>query len=114
MNSNSPVRFYSEPHRGIFCHFKFSAAGRLQFGGGTAAGLAAAVDDVRVGAQLGQPHGAAGVQLLGADAHLAAQAVKRWAAALSDVMMASLWWVECLAIWAMASSSVSTTATLSL
>ena len=35
--------------------------------------LAAAVDDVLVGTQLSQPHGAAGVQLLGADAHFAAQ-----------------------------------------
>ena len=35
--------------------------------------LAAAVDYVLVGTQLSQPHGAAGVQLLGADAHFAAQ-----------------------------------------
>src|SRR5699024_6246773 len=38
------------------------------------ADLAVAPDDVLVGAQLGQAHGAAGVQLLGGDAHLAPQA----------------------------------------
>src|SRR5699024_11931758 len=38
------------------------------------ADLAVAPDDVFVGAQLGQAHGAAGVQLLGGDAHFAPQA----------------------------------------
>ena len=46
----------------------------LQFCRGTAAGLAGAVDDIFVAAQLGQAHGAAGMQLLGADAHFAPQA----------------------------------------
>src|SRR5699024_11914346 len=41
---------------------------------GLCADLAVAPDDVLVGAQLGQAHGAAGVQLLGGDAHLAPQA----------------------------------------
>ena len=39
-----------------------------------AAGLAAAVHNIFIRAQLGQAHGAAGVELLGADAHLAAKA----------------------------------------
>ena len=51
----------------------FSFAGGLHPGGGAAAGLAVAVDDVFVGTQLRQPHGAAGVELLGADAHLTPQ-----------------------------------------
>ena len=40
---------------------------------GWSAGLAGAPDDVFVGAQLLQAHGAPGVQFLGGDAHLAAQ-----------------------------------------
>ena len=38
------------------------------------ADLAVAVDDVLVAAQLGQPHGAPGVELLGGNAHLTAKA----------------------------------------
>ena len=43
----------------------------LQFCRGAAAGLAGAVDDIFVAAQFGQAHWAAGMQLLGADAHFA-------------------------------------------
>ena len=78
--------------------------------------LTVAADDVLVAAQLAEAHGAAGVELLGGDAHLAAQpelspSVKRveqftYTAALSTaavnrsawacvrVRMASLWPVE--------------------
>ena len=94
------------------------------------ADLAVAADDVLVAAQLGQPHGAPGVELLGGNAHLAAKAklaairkagravdIDRGAVhrggklsgmALSWVRMASLWPVEWAAICAMASSTLST------
>ena len=83
------------------------------------AGLSITVDDIFVAAQLGQAHGAAGMQLLGADAHFAPQAklsaigkagggvdiaalstaaVNRSAWACVRVRMASLWPVECRAI----------------
>ena len=38
------------------------------------AGLSIAVDDIFVAAQLGQSHGAAGVELLGGNAHFAPKA----------------------------------------
>lgn len=83
--------------------------------------------------QLPQTKGAPGVELLGGDAHLAAQAelspvskagggipidgggvhpcLEQAAAAAFSVTMQSLWPVECFAMWSMACSTPSTTAT---
>ena len=110
-------------HEKLFSHWEV----------GNSADLPISVDDVLVAAKLFQPHRAAGVQLLGGDAHLAAQAklppsVKRVEAfqytaagslppgsagppSPSSVTMASEWPVEWAAMWRMASSVPSTTRT---